>query len=130
MDTTNTTNIQFDQINLASLKSVVNIYQNKSNDAVDFEIKQLPFTNHFGLPLSIASFENRVIGYAFVIINNVGKTEINSYWEKDFYSIEAEQDLKFHAEKAFLSIFKNPETRIVNIQNATERLSNWLNSCN
>lgn len=130
MDTTTTTNIQFDQINLSSLKSVVNIYQNKMNHNDHFETKLLPFTNHFGLPLSIASFENKVVGYAFVIFNKAGKTEINSYWEKEFYSIEAEHDLKLHAEKTFDSMFKDPETRMIKFQNATQRLSNWLNSCN
>ncbi|MFH6995431.1 hypothetical protein [Flavobacterium sp. FlaQc-48] len=130
MDTTTTAHIQFDQINLSSLKSVVNIYQNKRNDDEHFETKLPLITNHFGLPLSIASFENRVIGYAFVIFTKTGKTEINSYWEKEFYSVEAEQDLKFHAEKTFDSMFKDPETRRIKIQNATERLLNWLNSCN
>jgi len=130
MDTTTTTNIQFDHINLSSLKSVVNIYQNKMNHHDCFKTNFLPFTNHFGLPLSIASFENRVTGYAFVIFNKTGKTEINSYWEKEFYSIEAEQNLRLHAEKTFNNMFKDPETRMLKIQNATERLLNWLNSCN
>lgn len=102
MNTTTTTNILFDQVNLSSLQSIVNIYQNNRNDNNNDDQKRSPFTNHFGLPLSIASFENRVIGYAFVKFNNEGETEINSYWEKDFYSIEAEQDLKFHAQKLLI----------------------------
>ena len=130
MDTTTTTNIQFNPIDVSSLKSVVNIYQNKRNVPDNFETGLSLFTNHFGLPLSIACFENRVIGYAFVILNKAGKTEINSYWEKEFYSIEAEQDLKFHAQNTFDSMFADPETRIVKLQNAMDRLSNWLNSCN
>ena len=87
MKTNNTTNIQFDQINISSLKSIVNMYQNKINDTVNSEARSLQLENNFGLPLSVASFENRVVGYAFVVINKVGETEINSYWEKDFYSI-------------------------------------------
>lgn len=130
MDTTTTTNIQFNPIDVSSLQSVVNIYQNKKHDHDDFETGLSPFTNHFGLPLSVACFENRVIGYAFVIRNKVGETEINSYWEKEFYSIEAEHDLKFHAQKTFDSMFADPETRIIKLQKAMDRLSNWLNSCN
>lgn len=130
MDITTTTKIQFNPIDVSSLKSVVNIYQNKRNVPDNFETGLSLFTNHFGLPLSIACFENRVIGYAFVIRNKAGKTEINSYWEKEFYSIEAEQDLKFHAQNTFDSMFADPETRIVKLQNAMDRLSNWLNSCN
>lgn len=130
MNTTTTTNILFDQVNLSSLISIVKIYQNKRNDDNHDDQKRSPFTNHFGLPLSIASFENRVIGYAFVKFNNEGETEINSYWEKDFYSIEAEHDLKFHAQKTFNSMFNDPETRTIKIKNATDRLSNWLNNCN
>lgn len=130
MNTTTTTNILFDQVNLSSLKSVVNIYQNKRNDNDYDGQKMLPFTNHFGLPLSIASFENQIIGYAFVKFNKDGETEINSYWKKEFYSIEAEHDLKFHAKKTFDSTFKEQETRAIKIQNATDRLLNWLNNCN
>lgn len=130
MNTTTTTNILFDQVNLSSLKSIVNIYQNKRNDDNHDDQKLCLFTNHFGLPLSIASFENRVIGYAFVKLNTDGETEINSYWKKDFYSIEAEHDLKFHAQKTFNLLFNDPKTRAVKIQNATDRLLNWLNNCN
>ncbi|MCC9064589.1 hypothetical protein [Flavobacterium piscisymbiosum] len=127
MDTTNTANIQFDSINISSLKSVVNIYQSKVNDT---ESKFIKSSEHFGLPLSIASFDNRVIGYAFVLINNEGKPEIKSYWEQEFYSIEVEQDLKFHAQNTFFTAFKDPETRTNKIQNAAEKLFNWLNVCN
>ncbi|MDA6071296.1 hypothetical protein NJT12_16885 [Flavobacterium sp. AC] len=130
MKTNNTTNIQFDQINISSLKSIVNMYQNKINDTVNSEARSLQLENNFGLPLSVASFENRVVGYAFVVINKVGETEINSYWEKDFYSIEVEKDLKFHAENTFNTTFKDPEFRNIKLQNATQRLFNWLNYCN
>lgn len=127
MDTTKTDHIQFDQIDISSLKFVVNIYQSKSNNN---KSKPVKLANDFGLPLSIASFENRVIGYAFVVINKVGEPEINSYWEKDFYTIEIEKDLKFHAENAFQTTFQDTETRTIKVQNATERLANWLNVCN
>lgn len=127
MDTTKTANIQFDSINISSLKSVVNIYQSKVNNTKGKFIKS---SDDFGLPLSIASFDNRVIAYAFVLINNEGKPEIKSYWEQEFYSIEIEQDLKFHAQNTFFTAFKDPETRINKIQNAAEKLFNWLNVCN
>jgi len=127
MDTTKTANIQFDSINISSLKSVVNIYQSKVNDT---ESKFIKSSEDFGLPLSIASFDNRVIGYAFVLIDKAGKTEIKSYWEQEFYSIEIEKDLKFHAQNTFFTAFKDPETRINKIQNAAEKLFNWLNVCN
>lgn len=127
MDTTKTANIQFDSINISSLKSVVNIYQSKVNDT---ESKFIKSSDDFGLPLSIASFDNRVIGYAFVLIDKAGKPEIKSYWEQEFYSIEIEKDLKFHAQNTFFTAFKDPETRINKIQNAAEKLFNWLNVCN
>ncbi len=127
MDTTKTANIQFDSINISSLKSVVNIYQSKVNNT---ENKFIKSSDDFGLPLSIASFDNRVIGYAFVLIDKAGKPEIKSYWEQEFYSIEIEQDLKFHAQNTFFTAFKDPETRINKIQNAAEKLFNWLNVCN
>ncbi|MFQ6601043.1 hypothetical protein [Flavobacterium sp. C3NV] len=127
MDTTKTANIQFDSINISSLKSVVNIYQSKVNDTKSKFIKS---SDDFGLPLSIASFDNRVIGYAFVLIDKAGKPEIKSYWEQEFYSIEIEKDLKFHAQNTFFTAFKDPETRINKIQNAAEKLFNWLNVCN
>lgn len=127
MDTTKTANIQFDSINISSLKSVVNIYQSKVNDT---ESKFIKSSDDFGLPLSIASFDNRVIGYAFVLIDKAGKPEIKSYWEQEFYSIEIEKDLKFHAQNTFFTAFKDPETRINIIQNAAEKLFNWLNVCN
>jgi hypothetical protein len=127
MDTTKTANIQFDSINISSLKSVVNIYQSKVNDT---ESKFIESSDDFGLPLSIASFDNRVIGYAFVLIDKAGKPEIKSYWEQEFYSIEIEKDLKFHAQNTFFTAFKDPETRINKIQNAAEKLFSWLNVCN
>jgi len=127
MDTTKTANIQFDSINISSLKSVVNIYQSKVNST---ESKFIKSSEHFGLPLSIASFDNRVIGYAFVLIDKTGKPEIKSYWEQEFYSIEIEKDLKFHAQNTFFTAFKDPETRINKIQNAAEKLFSWLNVCN
>ncbi|MFG4004037.1 hypothetical protein [Flavobacterium aquidurense] len=127
MDTTKTDNILFDSINISSLKSVVNIYQNKVNDN---ESKFVKLPGHFGLPLSVATFDNRVIGYAFVLINKVGEPEINSYWEQEFYSVEVEQDLKFHAQNTFNTTFADPESRKIKVQNATERLSSWLNFCN
>lgn len=127
MDTTKTANIQFDSINISCLKSVVNIYQSKVKDS---ENKFAKSSSHFGLPLSIASFDNRVIGYAFVSINKAGKPEINSYWEQEFYSVEVEQDLKFHAQNTFFTAFTDPETRTNKIQNAAEKLFNWLNVCN
>lgn len=130
MKPNNTTTIQFDHLNISSLKSVVNMYQSKVNDTLDSETRLEQLKNNFGLPLSVASFENRIVGYAFVVINKVGETEINSYWEKDFYSVEVEKDLKFHAENTFQTTFHDPESRKLKLQNATERLSNWLNYCN
>lgn len=127
MDTTKTDNIIFDSINISSLKSVVNIYQNKVHDN---ERKFVKLPGHFGLPLSIATFDNRVIGYAFVLINKIGEPEINSYWEQEFYSVEVEQNLKFHAQNTFNTTFTDPESRKMKVQNATERLSTWLNFCN
>ncbi|MFH6996635.1 hypothetical protein ACHRVZ_01820 [Flavobacterium sp. FlaQc-57] len=130
MNTTKTVKLQLEAINIASLKSVVAIYQNKIESRTGFEMKPSQITNNFGLPLSIASFEKRVIGYAFAVIDKEGKAEINSYWEKEFYSIEAEQNLKSHAQNTFYSTFKDPETRTLKMQKATERLFNWLNVCN
>lgn len=130
MKTTNTAKIQFNEVNVSSLKAVVNMYQNKSALNSNSKDKSLCLINNLGLPLSVASFENRVIGYAFVTINNAEEPEINSYWEKEFYSIEAEQNLKFHAETIFNSTFKDAEKRSVKIQNAADKLSNWLSVCN
>ena len=129
MKTTNTAKIQFNEVNVSSLKAVVNMYQNKSALNSNSKDKSLYLINNLGLPLSVASFENRVIGYAFVTINNAEEPEINSYWEKEFYNIEAEQNLKFHAETIFHSTFKDTGTRSVKIQNATEKLCNWLSVC-
>ncbi|WP_428229387.1 hypothetical protein [Flavobacterium sp.] len=129
MEATKTAHIQFDEINISFLKSVVSIFQSKSKESIVTENRLSQLKHHFGLPLSVASFENRVIGYAFVAINKNGETEINSYWEKDFYSIEGEQDLKFYAENSFHTTFKDPETRTSKIQSATERLVNWLHLC-
>lgn len=130
MNTTRTATLQFDPINMSSLKSVLTIYHNKMSSKADFEIRSSEVTSNLGLPLSIASFENKVIGYAFVVINKMGDPEINSYWEKDHYTIEVEKDLKFHAQSTFLATFHDTETRTIKIQNATERLHNWLNFCN
>lgn len=130
MDTTKTPNIQFESVHLSSLKSVVNIYQNKVNETLNSDRQSSQFKNDFGLPLSIASSENKVVGYAFVTVNKTGKSEINSYWEKDFFSVEAEQDLKLHAENTCNSLFADSKTRSVKIQNAAEKLSNWLEVCN
>jgi hypothetical protein len=127
METTKKSPVQFDPIYITSLKSVVNIYQSKIYDNKSYSSQ---IAKDFGLPLSIASVNNEVIGYAFVLINKTGEPEINSYWEKEFYTIEAEKDLKFHAQNIFQTVFKDPETRTIKIQNATERLSNWLNVCN
>lgn len=129
MNTTKKAKLQFEPLHISSLNSVVAIYQNKNNSKVNPELRSSQITNDFGLPLSVASFENRVIGYAFVVINKGGKTEINSYWEQEFYNIEVEQDLKFHAQNTFDTTFKDLETRIIKVQNAAERLSNWLNVC-
>lgn len=132
MKTNKIDHIEFDSINVSSLKSVVNIFQNKKNNSKAIEDggqESIQLSNHFGLPLSVASSEDRVIGYAFVSINKFGTTEINSYWEKEFYSIEVEQNLKFHAESIFNSMFKDPSTRTVKIQYAAEKLTNWLNLC-
>lgn len=129
MKTTYTAKIQFNEVNVSSLKAVVNMCQNKSAVNSNSKDKSLYLINNLGLPLSVASFENRVIGYAFVTINNAEEPEINSYWEKEFYSIEAEQNLKFHAETIFHSTFKDTGTRSVKIQNATEKLCNWLSVC-
>ncbi|OIV41122.1 hypothetical protein [Flavobacterium johnsoniae] len=130
MDTTLTPSIQFDPISLSSLKSVINIYQNRSskNFVQDRNISQL--SHDFGLPLSVALCENRVVGYAFVTINEREEPEINSYWEKEFYSIEAEQDLKIHAEETCHSLFKDAPARSIKIQNAAAKLSSWLQVCN
>lgn len=130
MKTTKTASIQFNEVNVSSLKSVVNMCQNKSAVNSNSKDRLSYLINNLGLPLSVASFENRVIGYAFVTINNAEEPEINSYWEKEFYSIEAEQNLKSHAETIFHSTFKDIETRSIKIQNAAEKLSNWLSVCN
>lgn len=130
MDTTKTTSLQFDSVDLSSLGSVVNMYQNKINSSLISGDKNSQFTNDFGLPLSIASFENRVVGYAFVTVNTKDEPEINSYWEKEFYSIEAEQDLKTHAENNCHSLFTDSASRSVKIQNAVHKLYSWLQVCN
>lgn len=118
----NTANIEFREIHFSDLNSVISIYKKRTPDSASGKL-----TIGFGLPSSIATENNEIVGFASASLGETDEIKVNTYIVKTVGSLYVENMLKKHAEEALHSRFGNFEKDTLSLKNSIHQLVLWLN---
>jgi hypothetical protein len=116
-----TRNVEFRKVYLSDLNAVMRLYQLSQQTGTKL-------TADFGLPLSIASDGNEVIGYGFAAINQLGEVTLNSHC-KVVEDLSIGHTLEEQAKKTLHSTFENVGEDNAKFKHSVLRLVDWLNNC-
>lgn len=114
--------IKFRDIHFSDLNSVISIYKKKTQESVTDRL-----TVSFGLPSSIATENNKIIGFASASLNETDEIKVEAYSMKTVGGLYVENMLKQHAEKALHSRFGNFEKDNISLKSSIHQLVVWLN---
>lgn len=123
---------------LPDFRSILHIYQEKQMKCTPGaklpKILMPQLTEAFGLPLSVAWSDERIIGYAYIYLNGNGSTELACCFAGDRNEQEIRAGLERKAKKILDSQYENngetAAAKAVKLRNAIQQLISWLNSCN
>ncbi|KFF12594.1 hypothetical protein [Flavobacterium hydatis] len=126
--------LEFGTVNISHLGSILSICdrakERTKNDLNLIQNKEENNINHFGLPLSVAHCGNQMLGYGFVSINTSGEIDFNyCFDEKEHNASEIKEGLELEAKKTFKVLFNDNATKENAVQNAIDKLANWINQC-
>ena len=116
-----TRGVEFRKVYLSDLNAVMRLYQLSQRTTTKL-------TADFGLPLSIASDGNEIIGYGFAAINQLGEVTLKSHI-KGVEELSMGCTLEEQAKKTLHSTFENAEEDHTKLKHAIQRLVDWLNNC-
>jgi hypothetical protein len=127
-------NLEFGTVNISHLGSILNISnrakERTKNDPNLAQNTEEHNVKPFGLPLSVAHCGNQMLGYGFVSINTSGEAEFNyCFDEKEHNASEIKNGLELEAKKTFNVLFNDNATKENAVQNAIDKLANWINQC-
>lgn len=121
--------LEFRKVYLSDMRSVINIYQktnqNSSHHDQTKQDKTIRLTTDFGLPLSVASNENEVVGFAAVHINQLGEI----IWNSSSDDLNIEHELIEQAKRTLYDTFENVQEDHSKLKISIEKLVDWLNTC-
>lgn len=116
------TNLEFRKVYLSDMRSVINLYQLPQGKAIKL-------TADFGLPLSIVSEDNKVIGFAFASINELGEVVLNSRGVQQPDPSNIGHELIEAAKKTLYATFGDLQEDNTKLRNSIHKLVDWLNTC-
>ncbi|WEK21014.1 MAG: hypothetical protein P0Y49_07660 [Candidatus Pedobacter colombiensis] len=117
-----TKDIEFRKVYLSDLNAVVTLYQSS-------QITATKLTTDFGLPLSIASQGNEIIGFGFASINKLGEVTLNSRCIKLADDLGIGNTLEEQAKKTLHSTFEDIRGDHTKLKHSIQKLVDWLNNC-
>lgn len=116
-----TRGVEFRKVYLSDLNAVIRLYQSSQGSVTKL-------TADFGLPLSIASNGNEILGFGFAAIDQTGVVKLNSYC-KGIEDSSVGDILEEQAKKTLHSTFENTGENNAKLKEAIQRLVDWLNNC-
>ncbi|SHE52115.1 hypothetical protein [Pedobacter caeni] len=121
--------LEFRKVYLSDMRSVINMYQKTNQDSSTHDQtkkdKTIRLTTDFGLPLSVASKENEVVGFAAVHINASGEL----IWDSSADDLNIEHQLIEQAKITLYDTFENVQKDHSKLKISIEKLVDWLNTC-
>lgn len=122
--------IEFGEIYLSDLNSVVSFYRNQKSAQTGHNQK-IEIATDFGLPLGIAKLGKKVIAYSFATINSAGKAIVEIQVDPEFETKkEVKEPLISFASRKFADNWtqdvngSSPEKQV---KHAIIRMVDWLN---
>nr|WP_068889239.1 hypothetical protein [Pedobacter panaciterrae] len=125
-------NIKLREVYLEDLKSVMSLYQNSLAPVKHVNGSGKGLTSDFGLPIGIAEKEGKVIAYSRVNIDSKGKPVFQIHRNEAFGTDTVCENLNSFSVKRFTMVWGvDAEQGFSNksIENAINRLVDWLNHC-
>lgn len=119
-----TMNIKFRKVYLSDLNAIKSIYKKWSKEPATEKL-----TAHFGLPLSIATENNKIIGFASASVNELDEIKLNAHGENVSDDLYIEKGLEKQAEIVLSATFKNITEDQSQLKNSINQLVDWLNKC-
>ncbi|MNK20194.1 hypothetical protein D3C87_384290 [compost metagenome] len=116
-----TNGIEFRKVYLSDLGAVMRLYQLSQQNTAKL-------TADFGLPLSVASNGNEIVGYGFAAVNQLGEVTVKSHF-KGAEDLSMGCTLEEQAKKTLHSTFENAEEDHAKLKHVIQRLVDWLNNC-
>lgn len=125
--------IKIRNVYLSDLHLIKCIYKESKNLTSDINsIRQdssLLITEGFGLPIALAHFGKEVIGYAYVIFNELNQPEIHQLFKQEFEKEEAKEVLERYAEKILKSMYNTETQDYSRLDLYIKKFIDWLNWC-
>lgn len=123
--------IKFEAAYLSELKPVISIYKNiRANTFGYHSSQETASVAHFGLPLVVARYGKKVIGFASANINSANQVEINCFNLQEYEEQEIIQTLKQRAINVFNSSYNQDDQQNTRLKTSIKVLNNWLEKCN
>lgn len=114
----------FRKVYLSDLSSLIKIYKKTNRTMADQQL-----TVHFGLPLSVATSDNEIIGFASAAINESDEMKLSSYGVKVLEDPYIGNRLEEQAESILHSTFENMGEDYSPLKHSINQLVGWLNKC-
>lgn len=112
---------------VSDLDFIISLYQ--QNETFETETNNNSrFTNDFGLPLYVAEFKNKIIGYSYATARNSEEYSLKTYFETSFSNHPIKEILMAESNIHLEKEWKNNSNK--NLAVAIAQLVNWLNNSN
>ncbi|KDN54022.1 hypothetical protein [Flavobacterium seoulense] len=118
-------NISFRAVTISDLKSIIRLYEQKQN--IPFSGLNIPFDTDFGLPLYVAEYDDKIVGYSYVTLDSdehALHTNINSKFSDTLIN----ENLMKETEVIFKNEWQNNSNK--NLSAAISQFVKWLNDSN
>lgn len=115
-------NIRFRAVTIADLDTIVKLYLEQKT-TLDSAL-----TNQFGMPLCVAEWNNKIVGYSSVTITNKDDYNLNIHIDNYFSNYKINKILLQESELFFKNEWQNGSSK--NVSNSITHLVNWLNNSN
>lgn len=122
---------KYRSVYLSDLKSIINLYSENNGAQNTVHHAKSKLTNDFGLPLSIAELNQKIIAYSSVHIDKSGKAAIKICTNNESGNTQFIEQLEHFTKNKFHENWgKNQDTiSEQQIKQAIENLISWLNLC-
>ena len=115
-------NIKFRAVTIADLDSIVKLYLKQKS------IFDSALTHQFGMPLCVAEWNNKIVGYSSVTTTNTENYNLNTHIDSYFSNNEIDESLLQESEPFFKKEWQNGSNK--NLSISITHLVDWLNNSN
>lgn len=118
-------NLSFRAVTISDLNAIVKLYQQQETNSFT---ENTTLTNQFGLPLYVAEWNNKIVGYSYAAATNSNDYSLKTNIDTTFSHYPINENLMLESKLFFKSEWQNSTNK--RLTTAINQLVNWLNNSN